>query len=41
MINYGFTKEMDLPYETVVVLVRKALKKEGFGVLTKSIFREK
>jgi uncharacterized protein (DUF302 family) len=34
MINYGFTKEMDLPYETVVVLVREALKKEGFGVLT-------
>ena len=34
MINYGFTKEMNLPYETVVVLVREALKKEGFGVLT-------
>jgi uncharacterized protein (DUF302 family) len=34
MINYGFTKEMDLPYETVIVLVREALRKEGFGVLT-------
>ena len=34
MINYGFTKEMNLPYETVVVLVREALRKEGFGVLT-------
>ena len=34
MINYGFTKEMNLTYETVVVLVREALKKEGFGVLT-------
>ena len=34
MINYGFTKEMNLPYETVVVLVREALKKEGFCVLT-------
>ena len=34
MINYAFTKEMDIPYETVVVLVREALKKEGFGILT-------
>ena len=34
MINYAFTKEMDIPYETVVMLVREALKKEGFGILT-------
>jgi uncharacterized protein (DUF302 family) len=34
MINYGFTKEMDIPYETVIDLVSKALKKEGFGILT-------
>ena len=34
MIHYGFTKELDIPYETVVELVREALKKEGFGVLT-------
>ena len=34
MINYGFTKEMDIPYETVIELVSKALKKEGFGILT-------
>jgi uncharacterized protein (DUF302 family) len=34
MINYGFTKKLDIPYETVIELVRAALKKEGFGVLT-------
>ena len=34
MINYGFTKEMDIPYEKVIDLVSKALKKEGFGILT-------
>jgi uncharacterized protein (DUF302 family) len=34
MIHYGFTKELDSAYETVVEQVRDALKKEGFGVLT-------
>jgi uncharacterized protein (DUF302 family) len=34
MIHYGFTKELDIPYETVIQLAREALKKEGFGVLT-------
>ena len=34
MINYGFTKEIDISYETVIDLVSKALKKEGFGILT-------
>jgi uncharacterized protein (DUF302 family) len=34
MIHYGFTKELDIPYETVIELAREALKKEGFGVLT-------
>jgi uncharacterized protein (DUF302 family) len=34
MINYGFTKELDIPYETVIELAREALKKEGFGILT-------
>lgn len=41
MINYGFTKELDIPYETVVEQVREALKKEGFGVLTEIDVREK
>jgi uncharacterized protein (DUF302 family) len=34
MIRYGFTKELDIPYEAVIEQVRDALKKEGFGVLT-------
>ena len=41
MINYGFTKEMDIPYETVIEQVREALKKEGFGILTEIDVREK
>jgi uncharacterized protein (DUF302 family) len=34
MINYGFTKELNIPYGTVIAQVTEALKKEGFGVLT-------
>ena len=34
MINYGFTKELNIPYGKVIELVRDSLKKEGFGVLT-------
>ena len=34
MIHYGFTKELDIPNETVIERVRESLKKEGFGVLT-------
>ena len=41
MINYGFTKELDIPYETVITQVREALKKEGFGVLTEIDVKEK
>jgi uncharacterized protein (DUF302 family) len=41
MINYGFTKEMDIPYEKVVERAREALKKEGFGILTEIDVREK
>jgi uncharacterized protein (DUF302 family) len=41
MINYGFTKEVDIPYETVIELAREALKKEGFGVLTEIDVKEK
>jgi uncharacterized protein (DUF302 family) len=41
MINYGFTKELDIPYETVIELVKEALKKEGFGVLTEIDVKEK
>lgn len=41
MINYGFTKEMDIPYEKVIEQVREALKKEGFGILTEIDVRDK
>jgi len=41
MIHYGFTKELDIPYETVIEQVRDALKKEGFGVLTEIDVKEK
>ena len=41
MIKYGFTKELDIPYETVTELVREALKKEGFGILTEIDVRDK
>jgi uncharacterized protein (DUF302 family) len=41
MINYGFTKELDIPYEKVIELTREALKKEGFGVLTEIDVKEK
>jgi uncharacterized protein (DUF302 family) len=41
MINYGFTKTLDIPFEIVVEQVREALKKEGFGILTEIDVREK
>jgi len=42
MINYGFTKEMDIPYYgTVIERVRDALKNEGFGILTEIDVKEK
>lgn len=41
MINYGFTKELDVPYQTVIEQVREALKKEGFGILTEIDVKEK
>jgi len=34
MINYAFTKELNIPYETIVEQTKEALKKEGFGILT-------
>ena len=41
MINYGFTKELNLNYETVIAQAREALKKEGFGILTEIDVQEK
>ena len=33
-MNYGFSKNTDMPYEKAVEKVTDELKKEGFGVLT-------
>lgn len=41
MTNYGFTKILALPFETVKDKVAEALKKEGFGILTEIDVREK
>jgi len=41
MINYGFTKELDLPFEKVKERVTEELKKEGFGILTEIDVKEK
>ena len=41
MISYGFTKEIDRPFERVVELVTEARKKEGFGILTTIDVKEK
>ena len=40
-ISYGFTKEIDVPFEEVIELVSEELKKEGFGILTKIDVKEK
>lgn len=34
MVNYGFTKDLNIPYGTAIERVKDALKKEGFRVLT-------
>lgn len=41
MINYGFVKELETPFDEAVAAVTEALKKEGFGVLTTIDVREK
>ena len=41
MINYGFTKELQKPFAGTVEAVTEALKKEGFGILTKIDVKEK
>jgi len=41
MINYGFTKELDVPFEEAVEKVTARLADEGFGILTKIDVREK
>ena len=41
MISYGFTKELDLPFEKVREAISEELKKEGFGILTEIDLQEK
>lgn len=33
-MNYGFSKNLEMPYEQAVEKVSEELKKEGFGILT-------
>lgn len=41
MIKYGYTKELDVPFEKAVSRVIEALKDEGFGVLSTIDVKEK
>jgi len=41
MISYGFTKELEKPFEDAVEMVSEELKKEGFGILTKIDVKDK
>lgn len=41
MINYGFTKELNTSFEESIELVTQALKKEGFGIISKIDIKEK
>ncbi len=34
MVDYAFTKELDIPFDEVTARVTEALKKEGFSILT-------
>jgi uncharacterized protein (DUF302 family) len=41
MRDYEFTKELNLPYEKAALMVREALQKEGFGIVTEINIKEK
>ncbi len=41
MIDYGFTKQLSIPFEEAIEEVTEALKKEGFGILTEIDVKEK
>ncbi len=41
MIDYGFRKEINLPFERALEIVEEELKKEGFGILTTIDVKEK
>lgn len=40
MMQYGFSKTVDMPYEQTIEKVATELKKEGFGVLTSIDIKE-
>ncbi|MDH5602209.1 MAG: DUF302 domain-containing protein [Gammaproteobacteria bacterium] len=40
-MNYGFTKELIIPFEKTIEIVTQELKKQGFGILTKIDVKEK
>ncbi|MBU1044978.1 MAG: DUF302 domain-containing protein [Candidatus Omnitrophica bacterium] len=40
-MDYGFSKTLNLPFEKAIESVTEALKKEGFGILTKIDVKEK
>ncbi len=41
MIRYGFSKEVDAPFERAVTQVAESLKEHGFGILTQIDVRQK
>jgi len=41
MINYGFTKDLKIPYGTVIERLKDALDKQGFGILTQIDIQKK
>lgn len=41
MSNYGFTKELSLPFDEAIQATTEQLKKEGFGVLTRIDIHDK
>lgn len=41
MIKYGFTKEVNMPFNETIKIITEELKKEGFGILTRIDIKEK
>ncbi|MBT4482154.1 MAG: DUF302 domain-containing protein [Candidatus Latescibacteria bacterium] len=41
MNEYGFVKELNIPFENAIETVTEELKKEGFGILTTIDIRDK
>lgn len=41
MLNYGFTKEINLPIDEAITVTTEQLQQEGFGVLTRIDLHDK